>query len=51
MESEEISKQVKQQLKDVHLKLNPFILNTEIERKLKRIFQLVKITSNVRQHI
>jgi hypothetical protein len=51
MESKHTSKQVKQQLKAVHLKLNPFILKTEIERKLKRIFQLVKVTSNVRQRI
>jgi hypothetical protein len=51
MESKDVSKQVKQQLKTVHLTLNPFILKTEIERKLKRIFQLVKVTSNVRQRI
>jgi tRNA(Ile)-lysidine synthetase-like protein len=31
--------------------LDPFILKMEIDRKLKRIFQLVKVTSNVRQRI
>ena len=51
MKSEEISKQVKQKLKDVHLTLNPFILKAEIERKLKRIFLLMKVTSNVSQRI
>jgi len=51
MESKDISEQVKQQSKTVHLTLNPFILKAEIERKLKRIFQQVKVTSNVRQHI
>lgn len=51
MESKHISKEVKQKLKAVHLTLDPFILKTEIERKLKRIFQLVKVTSNVRQRI
>ena len=51
MESEDISEEVKQQLKAMHLRLNPFILKAEIERKLKRIFQLVKVTSNVRQRI
>jgi len=49
MESKDTSKQVKQKLKTVHLTLNPFILKAEIERKLKHIFQMVKVTSNVRQ--
>jgi len=51
MESEDVSEQVKQKLKAVHLMLNPFILKADIDRKLKRIFQLVKVTSNVRQRI
>jgi hypothetical protein len=51
MESKHITKQIKQQLKAVHLILDPFILKMEIDRKLKRIFQLVKVTSNVRQRI
>lgn len=51
MESKHVSKQIKKQLKAVHLALDPFILKTEIDRKLKRIFQYVKVTSNVRQRI
>jgi hypothetical protein len=38
-------------VKTVHLTLNPFILKAEIERKLKRIFQLVKVSSYVKQRI
>jgi hypothetical protein len=49
MESKDVSKQVKQKLKAVHLTLDPFILKAEIERKLKRIFQLVKVTSRSHQ--
>jgi len=49
MESEGVNDQVKQQFKAVHLTLNPFMLKAEIDRKLKRIFQRVKVTSNVRQ--
>jgi len=51
MESKDISSEVKRQLKAVHLTLNPFMLKAEINRKLKRIFQQVKVTSNVRQRI
>lgn len=51
MESKAIGKQTKQQLKSVHLTLDPFMLKAEIERKIRRIFQNVKVTSNVRQRI
>jgi len=51
MESKDIEPEVKQQLKTVHLTLDPFILKANIERKLRHIFQQVKVTSNVRQRI
>jgi len=51
MESKDISAEVKQQLKAVHLTLDPFILRADIDRKLRRIFQHVKVTSIVRQRI
>jgi len=49
MESEWIDKLTKQQLKAVHLDLDPFKLKVEIETKIRKIFNLVKATSNVRQ--
>ena len=51
MASNQISEQNKKQLQTCHLKLNPFILKQKIERKLKGIFKLVKVTNNVRQRI
>jgi hypothetical protein len=51
MESEWIGDNTKQQLKAVHLDLDPFKLKAEIETKIKRIFNLVMVTSNVRQRI
>ena len=51
MESTDIDAAVKRQLKTVHLTLDPFILKADIERKLRHIFQQVKVTSNVRQRI
>ena len=39
-------------LRNVHKGLNPFvILKQGIEKKLKRIFRQIKVTSNVRQRI
>ena len=49
--SDQIDKQTKQQLKSLHQSLNPFILKRKIEKKLRVIFQYVKVTSNVRQRI
>ena len=39
------------QLQACHQDLNPFILKREIEQKLKGIFKLVKVTTNVRQRL
>ena len=49
--SDHISDEVKERLKTVHQSLNPFILKRKIEKKLRVIFQYVKVTSNVRQRI
>ncbi|MFQ5356726.1 MAG: hypothetical protein ACE5DY_09640 [Mariprofundaceae bacterium] len=51
MDSEWIDEPMKQQLKTVHLELDPFKLKAEIEAKIRKIFNLVKVTSNVRQRI
>lgn len=51
MESDQVTKQKKKQLQACHEDLNPFILKQNIERKLKTIFKLVTVTSNVRQRI
>lgn len=51
MASDQISQDKKIQLQTCHLKLNPFILKQKIELKLKGIFKLVKVTTNVRQRI
>lgn len=40
MESKQISKGVKQQLKDIHARLNPAALKREIDRKLWRLQQI-----------
>ncbi len=51
MESEFISQDAKDSLKDQHVTLNPFELKRAIERKLKHIFKFVTVTSNVRQRL
>jgi len=51
MASDQITETKKKQLQACHLNLNPFILKQNIERKLKGIFKLVKVTTNVRQRI
>jgi len=49
--SESVSKEEKQRLRDLAVTLNPLELKRRIEHKLKAIFQLVSVTSNVRQRI
>jgi hypothetical protein len=51
LDSEHVSKDTKKCLQVVHLTLNPFILKQTIEKKLRLIFQHVKVTSDVRQRI
>jgi len=51
MTSVQVAGEAKARLKTVHQSLNPFILKQNIERKLRVIFQYVKVTSNVRQRI
>ena len=51
MASAQVADEIKERLKTVHQSLNPFILKQNIERKLRVIFQYVKVTSNVRQRI
>lgn len=51
MASDDIPQETKKTLKAVHDRLNPFILKQVIEKKLRVIFQCVKVTSNVRQRI
>lgn len=48
---EHISKEVKEKLKAQHATINPFLLKEIIEKKLKLIFQYVKITTSVRRRI
>ena len=49
--SEHITDDAKEYLRRVHQSLNPFILKHAIEKKLRVIFQYVKVTANVRQRI
>jgi hypothetical protein len=49
--SDQVPAETKGRLKAAHQALNPFILKRSIEKKLKAIFQYVKVTSNVRQRI
>jgi hypothetical protein len=49
--SNQVSDESKEGLKTLHQSLNPFILKRIIEKKLRVIFQYVKVTSNVRQRI
>jgi hypothetical protein len=51
MASAQVPDKAKERLNTVHQSLNPFILKQNIERKLRVIFQYVKVTSNVRQRI
>ena len=51
MESEQIQQMAKDKIKTIHDQLNPFILKTAIEAKLKTIFQYISVTPNVRQRI
>jgi hypothetical protein len=51
MASDHVTDDAKAELEAVQNRLNPFILKQAIERKLRRIFQHVKVTSNVRQRI
>jgi len=49
--SDWVTDKAKQRLEAIHQSLNPFILKRTIEKKLRVIFQQVKVTSNVRQRI
>jgi len=51
MESTHLSEEQKIQLNACHQNLNPFKLKRTIERKLKVIFKMVTVTSNVRKRI
>ena len=51
MNSGSVTDTVKRRLEDLHRDLNPFDLKRRIEAKLKRIFSMVSVTSNVRQRI
>ncbi len=51
MTGEAIPDVVKRHLDEQHQTLNPFELKRQIEAKLKRIFLMVSVTSNVRQRI
>lgn len=49
--SNHLTEEKKIQLQTCHRELNPFILKQRIERKLKEIFKLTKVTTNVRQRL
>jgi hypothetical protein len=51
LNSEAISKDTKEQLRLNYATLNPFELKRNIERKLKRIFKLINITTDVRKRL
>lgn len=51
LESADISKKVKLQLKDVHKQLNPFKLKLAIEKKLRHIFKYVTVNKKPRTKI
>jgi len=51
MASEVLPETVRQHIEEQHKTLNPFELKRRIEAKLKRIFSMVSVTSNVRQRI
>lgn len=51
IESKHINQATKDRLNTRYQTLNPFILQQQIQQKLNRIFQQVKVTSNVRQRL
>lgn len=51
LSSVHISQETKSRLREQHKQLNPFELKRIIEQKLKQLFKLVSVTSNVRQRI
>lgn len=51
MFSEHIAEETKKMLKELHEKLDPFALKQTIEQRLNKIFQLVSVTSIVRQRL
>lgn len=51
MDSVLVPDAIKRCLEDQTRTLNPFDLKRRIEAKLKRIFSMVSVTSNVRQRI
>jgi hypothetical protein len=51
MSATHIPQDVKNRLREQHRQLNPFELKRIIEQKLKEIFKLVSVTSNVRQRL
>ncbi len=51
MESEYLDQNAKNELKARYQTLNPFTLQQRIQKKLKRIFMHIKVTSNVRQRL
>jgi hypothetical protein len=51
IESPYVSNENKKTLKKLHQTLDPFKLKRQIERQLKHIFRMVKVTSNVRKCI
>ena len=51
MASEAVTPSSRQKIESLHNTLNPFELKHRIEAKLKHIFSMVSVTSNVRQRI
>jgi hypothetical protein len=51
IESTHITPEEKNKLRHCHQNLNPFILKKRIEQKLKEIFKIVKVTTNVRKRL
>jgi hypothetical protein len=51
MDSDSVPEAIKRRIKAQHRSLNPFDLKRRIEAKLKRIFSMVSVSSNVRQRI
>lgn len=51
MGSDSVPDAIKRRIEEQHRSLNPFDLKRRIEAKLKRIFSMVSVSSNVRQRI
>mgnify|MGYP003558184672 FL=1 len=51
MDSDSVLEMIRRRLEEQHRTLNPFDLKRRIEAKLKHIFSMVSVTSNVRQRI